>query len=77
MGEKWTTVLPSTIDVDFFTVWIRSGLDSCWPLRDAGENLKQTHQVGARFETLTEDVFEAPLHSRYIQVGFNLISVQV
>ena len=33
--------------------------------------------MGARFEALIEGVLMAPLDSRYTQVGFNLISVQV
>ena len=37
----------------------------------------QTYQVGARFEALIEHVLTAPLDSRYTQVGFNLVSVQV
>ena len=37
----------------------------------------QTYLVGARFEALVEGVLMAPLDSRYDQVGFNLISVQV
>ena len=32
---------------------------------------------GARFEPLVKGVLVAPLDSRYTQVGFNLISVQV
>ena len=37
----------------------------------------QTYQVGARFEALDEGVLLVPLDSRYIQVGFNPISVPV
>ena len=37
----------------------------------------QTYQLGARFEELIESVLMTPLDSRYTQVGFNLISVQV
>ena len=33
--------------------------------------------MGARFEALMEGVLMAALDSRYTQVGFNLISVQV
>ena len=33
--------------------------------------------MGARFEALIEGVLMAPSDSRYTQVGFNLISVQV
>ena len=36
----------------------------------------QTYKVGARFEALIEGVLIAPLDSRYILVGFNLISVK-
>ena len=53
-----------------------SGLGSGWALRDVGAKLG-TYQVGARFEALIEDVLLVPLQSRYTQVGFNLISVQV
>ena len=35
------------------------------------------YQVGAHFEALDEGLLVAPLDSRYTQVGFNLISVQV
>ena len=35
------------------------------------------YQVGAHFEALKEGVLMAPLDSRYIQVGFNVFSVQV
>ena len=37
----------------------------------------QTYQVGANFKALGEGVLVTPLDSRYTQVGFNLISVQV
>ena len=37
----------------------------------------QTYQVGAHFEALNEPVLKAPSDSRYTQVAFNLISVQV
>ena len=37
----------------------------------------QTYQVGAHFEALNEPVLMAPSDSRYTQVVFNLISVQV
>ena len=37
----------------------------------------QTYQVGARFEALIEIVLMAPLDSRYKQVGFNFISIQM
>ena len=33
--------------------------------------------MGARFEALVDGVLMAPLDSRYNQVGFNLVSVQV
>ena len=33
--------------------------------------------MGAHFEALDEGVLVAPLDSRYTQVGFNIISVQV
>ena len=33
--------------------------------------------MGARFKALTEGVLMAPLDSRYTQVGFNIVSVQV
>ena len=33
--------------------------------------------MGARFEVLDEGVLMAPLDTRYTQVGFNSISVQV
>ena len=33
--------------------------------------------MGAHFEALIEGILMAPLDSRYTQVGFNLISVQV
>ena len=36
-----------------------------------------TYQEGARFVALDEGVLMAPLESRYTQVGFNFISVQV
>ena len=35
------------------------------------------YQVGTHFQALIEGVLMAPLNCRYIQVGFNLISVQV
>ena len=54
----------------------RSSLDSGLPLRNVGASI-QTHQVGAGFEALIEGVLMAPLDSRYAQVGFNFISVQV
>ena len=47
-----------------------------WPLRDLVANL-EAYQVGVHFEALNEGVLVAPLDSRYTQVGFNLISVQV
>ena len=53
-----------------------SGLDSGWPLRDVGANV-QAYQAGARFKAHTEGVPMASLDSRYTQVRFNLISVQV
>ena len=37
----------------------------------------QTYQVGAHFKALNELVLMAALDSKFIQVGFNLISVQV
>ena len=37
----------------------------------------QTYQEGAHFKALSEPVLMAPLDSRYTQVGFNVISVQV
>ena len=37
----------------------------------------QTYQVGAHFEALNEPVLMAPSDSRYTQIAFNLISVQV
>ena len=37
----------------------------------------ETYQVGPLFEALIEGVLLVPLDSRYTQVGFNLISVQV
>ena len=37
----------------------------------------ETFQVGAHFEALDEGVLLVLLDSRYTQVGFNLISVQV
>ena len=37
----------------------------------------QTYQVGAHFKALNESVRMAPLDSRYTQVVFNLITVQV
>ena len=37
----------------------------------------QTYEVRAHFDALIEGVLMAPLDSRYTQVGFNLISVQV
>ena len=37
----------------------------------------QTYKVGAHFEALIEGVLMAPMDSRYSQVGFNLVSVQV
>ena len=33
--------------------------------------------MGAHFEALNEGVLVIPLDSRYTQVGFNLVSVQV
>ena len=53
-----------------------SGLDSGWPKRDVG-TIAQTYEVGAHFEALIGGVLMAPLDSRYTQVGFNMISVQV
>ena len=53
-----------------------SGLDSSWPERDFGASL-QAYQEGARFESLIKGVLMASLNSRYIQVEFNLIFVQV
>ena len=41
------------------------------------EASQQTYQVGAHFEALNEPVLKAPSDSRYAQVVFNLISVQV
>ena len=35
------------------------------------------YQEGARLEALIKSVLMAPLDSRYTQVGFNLVSVQV
>ena len=43
---------------------------------DVGAKL-QTYKVGAHFEALTEGIRIVPLDSRYTQVGFNLMSVQV
>ena len=37
----------------------------------------EAYQVAAHFKGLAEGVLVAPLDSRYTQVGFNLISVQV
>ena len=42
---------------------------------DVGGNLE--HQERAHFEALDEGVHLVPLDTRYTQVGFNLISVQV
>ena len=53
------------------SLWIRSGYDM------KVEMSSVTYQVGAHFETLDEGVLLVPLYSRYTQVGFNLISVQV
>ena len=36
-----------------------------------------TYQVGAHLKALDEGLHVAPLDSRYAQVGFNLVSVQV
>ena len=44
--------------------------------KDFEASLK-THQVGAHFEVLMKGILMAPLNSRYTQVGYNLISVQV
>ena len=44
--------------------------------KDFDANL-QTYQVGAHLKALDEGLHVAPLDSRYAQVGFNLISVQV
>ena len=44
--------------------------------KDNEANL-QTYQVGAHFEALSEPVLMAPSDSRYTEVGFNLLSVQV
>ena len=53
-----------------------SDLDSGWLKRDVGATI-QTYVVEAHFEACIEGVLIAPLDSRYTQVGFNLISVQV
>ena len=37
----------------------------------------QTYQVVAHFEALNEPVLKAPSDSRYTQITFNLISIQV
>ena len=54
------------------SLWIRTG----FRLTLKGASL-QTYQVKSCFEALVEGVLMAPLDSRYTQVGFNLISVQV
>ena len=37
----------------------------------------QTYQVGAHFKALNEPLIMAPSNSRYTQVGFKLLFVQV
>ena len=49
---------------------------SGWPYKDLDASL-QTYQVGAHFEALDGGGLMASLNSRYTQVGFNIISVQV
>ena len=54
------------------SLWIRTG----FRLTLKGASL-QTYQVKSCFEALVEGVLMAPLDSRYTQIRFNLISVQV
>ena len=55
-------------------LWPASGAG--WPLKGLGV-ASPDHKVGAHFEALDEGDLMASLDSRYTQVGFNLLSVQV